>query len=190
MLILVQIISLLLSAYSLCVVAWLILTTLLSFNVVNRTQRLVMLSMYYLNRLCGPPLRQIRRLLPNTGQIDLSPIVLLLLIGFAQDFVVVLALGQNPLFALVALVARILQIIIYCLIAQMVVSMLIAFNIVNRQQPVVSAIYYALEQLMEPLTDPIRRIIPPAGPIDLAPLALILLLGFCKNALTQMLFQL
>lgn len=188
MLSLVALINTLIGLYSLCVIAWLILTTLISFNVVNRTQRVVMVSMYYLNRLCGPPMRHIRKFLPNTGQIDFAPIVLLLLLDFARTLLITLAMGQSPVIAVVFLIARVIELFIYCLIAQMIVSLLIAFNIVNRYQPFVSAVSYSLEQLTEPALAPIRKILPPFGVLDLAPLALILALGFLKNMLFNMAF--
>ena len=190
MLILAQIISTALSLYGLCVIAWLILTTLVSFKIINRTQPIVMRATYYLNRLCGPPLRHIRRIMPKTGQLDLSPIVLLLLLTFAQDFILLLGAGQNPLFAVINLIAGIIQLFIYALIAQIVLSLLITFNIINRHQPFVSAIYYALEQLVEPALAPIRRVLPTFGNIDLSPMVLIFALGFLKKMMFQLMFHL
>jgi YggT family protein len=190
MLAIAQVISLFIGLYSLCVIAWLILTTLVSFNVVNRTQRFVMLAIYYLNRLCGPPLRHIRRHLPDTGKIDLSPIVLLLLLNFAQDLVLTIAAGQSLFLPVLALVLEVLQLVIYTLVAQMIVSLLISFNIVNRYQPIVAAISYTLDSLCEPMLAPLRRIIPPLGMIDFTPLILMFAIGFIKNAILQMAFHL
>ena len=189
MLVAAQIIAALLGIYGLCVIAWLILTTLISFNVVNRSQRFVMLAQYYLNRLCGPPLRHIRRHLPNTGQLDLSPIALLMLLTFAQDLVLALGAGLNPLFPIITFVLSIIQLIIYALIAQMILSFLIGFNIINRYQRFVSALSYALDQLLNPLLTPIRSFLPPLGNLDFSGLILIILLGLLKNALLQFLFH-
>lgn len=189
MLALAQIIALLLSLYGLCVIAWLILTTLVSFNVVNRTQRFVMLATYYLNRLVGPPLRRIRRHMPNTGQLDLSPVALLMLLTFAQDMVLTLGMGGNPILPIIAFALGIIQIIIYMLIAQMVISLLISFNIINRYQRFVSAVSYALDALLNPLLAPIQSVIPPVGNFDLSGMVLILLLGFLKNAIYHALFH-
>lgn len=181
---------LLLGVYSLCVLAWLILTTLLAFNMMNRQNRAVMLATYYLNRLVGPPLRYLRRYLPDTGAIDIAPIALLLLLGFGQELVAVIASGHNPLLAVIHFVAEIIQFVIYMLIAQMVVSLLIAFGIVNRHQRVVAAIEYALERLCEPMLAPARRMLPPIGAFDIAPLVFIIALGFIQNALLRLMFQL
>lgn len=186
---LAQFLAMILGLYGLCVIAWLILTTLVSFNVVNRAQPFVMRANYYLNRLCGPPLRHIRKRMPSTGQLDLSPIVLLLLLTFAQDLILTLGAGQNPVLPLANLISSIITIIVYALITQFVLSLLIAFNIVNRYQPIVSAVYYALEQLIDPLLNPIRRFIPPLGTLDLSPIILIFILNFLKKFLFQILFS-
>lgn len=179
-----------LELYGFAIIAWLILTTLAAFNIVNRQQRAVMLATYYLNRVCGPAIRRVRRHMPDTGQLDLSPIVLLLLINFAQDTVVLLAMGKNPMIALVALGMALLQFIIYLLIAQMVLSLLITFGIVNRFQPVVSALGFALERLCGPLLAPVQRVLPPIGGIDLAPLLFIALLGVVQDALMRLMLSL
>jgi YggT family protein len=62
-----------------------ILSWLVSFNVVNTRNRFVFLVGDFLNRVTEPVLRPIRRLLPNLGGIDLSPLVVVLLLVFAQQ---------------------------------------------------------------------------------------------------------
>lgn len=185
---LAQSINLVIDLYILLVIAWIILTTMLSFNMLNRQQRYVMLATYYLNRLCGPPVRKLRAIMPATGQIDLTPLLFIILLGFAQNLVLTLALGKNPAIAFIMLAVTLLQLIIYILIAQMVVSLLIAFNIINRFQPFVAAIQYALESVCAPLLAPARRMLPPAGMIDFAPLVFIIALGFLKGSLLDLMF--
>lgn len=185
-----QLLSLLIGLYGVCVIAWIILTTLLAFNMVNRSQRAVMLSMYALNRLCGPALRRLRRWMPGTGRLDLAPVALLLLLDFAQNLVMTLALGQNPLFAVIGFIATLIQLFIYCLIAQIVLSLLLSFGIVNRYQPFVAALAEALDRLCEPALAPIRRLIPPLPVFDISPLLLLLALGLVRNALLNTLYGL
>lgn len=62
-----------------------ILSWLVAFNVVNTSNRIVYAVGDVLYRLTEPALRPIRRFMPNLGGIDLSPVVLLLLIGFARN---------------------------------------------------------------------------------------------------------
>ncbi|MEO3432534.1 YggT family protein [Inquilinus sp. CAU 1745] len=62
-----------------------ILSWLVAFNVVNTSNRIVYTIGDVLYRLTEPALRPIRRFMPNLGGIDLSPVVLLLLIGFVRN---------------------------------------------------------------------------------------------------------
>jgi YggT family protein len=61
-----------------------VLSWLIAFNVINTQNRFVYLVGDFLYRITEPAMRPIRRILPNLGGIDLSPIVLLLLLYFAQ----------------------------------------------------------------------------------------------------------
>ena len=61
-----------------------VLSWLIAFNVVNTNNRFVYLVGDFLYRVTEPAMRPIRRILPNLGGIDLSPMVLLLLLIFAQ----------------------------------------------------------------------------------------------------------
>ncbi len=62
-----------------------IMSWLISFNVVNTTNRFVYMVADALYRITEPVLRPIRRFLPNLGGLDISPIVLLLTIWFVRD---------------------------------------------------------------------------------------------------------
>lgn len=75
----------LIELYTYCVIAWVVLVMLISWRVVNREQQAVMMAMYALNRLCGPALRRVRKFTPKLGVIDISPIILILLLGFLRS---------------------------------------------------------------------------------------------------------
>lgn len=68
--------------YMICVVAWAVLSTLISFKIVNAYQPVVQKLMYTLDRLCEPALKRIRKFLPDLGGVDISPIILILLLNF------------------------------------------------------------------------------------------------------------
>jgi YggT family protein len=53
-------------------------------------------------------------------------------------------------------------------------SWLISFQILNVRQQFVGQIWYGLNRLMEPIYGPIRRILPPMGGLDLAPLVVLI----------------
>jgi YggT family protein len=65
-----------------------VLSWLIAFNVVNTSNRFVYMVGDFLYRITEPAMRPIRRILPNLGGIDLSPMVLLLLLIFAQKLLV------------------------------------------------------------------------------------------------------
>jgi len=64
-----------------------ILSWLVGFNIINVHNRLVYIIVDSLQRLTEPLLLPIRRLLPNLGGIDLSPIILILLLIFFRNLV-------------------------------------------------------------------------------------------------------
>ncbi len=57
-----------------------ILSWLVAFDVVNTRNRVIYTIGDFLYRVTEPPLRPIRRLLPNLGGIDISPVVLILVL--------------------------------------------------------------------------------------------------------------
>ncbi len=70
--------------YIYAVIAAAVLSTLVSFGVVDSRNRLVWTVGDFLYRITEPLLRPIRNLLPNMGGLDLSPWVLVLLLGVTQ----------------------------------------------------------------------------------------------------------
>ena len=66
--------------YSYVVIAYVVLSWLVSFNVLNSQNRLVFIILDFTYRLTEPLLRKIRNFLPNLGALDISPVILLFLI--------------------------------------------------------------------------------------------------------------
>ena len=73
-----------LKLYSYVVVANVVLSWLIAFNVLNASNRFVYSMLELTYRLTDPILVRIRRFLPNLGSLDISPIILLLLIWFIE----------------------------------------------------------------------------------------------------------
>ena len=65
-----------------------VMSWLIAFNVINTNNRFVYMVGDFLYRVTEPAMRPIRRILPNLGGIDLSPLVLLLLLFFVQRLLV------------------------------------------------------------------------------------------------------
>ena len=70
--------------YSYIVIANVIVSWLIAFNILNTQNRFVYSILELSYRLTDPILNKIRRFLPNLGTLDISPIVLLLLIWFLE----------------------------------------------------------------------------------------------------------
>mgnify|MGYP006134765255 CR=1 FL=1 len=68
-------------------VASAILSWLMAFNVVNVRNKVVYTVVSLLYRVTEPVLRPIRRIVPNLGGIDISPIILILLLYFIRDLI-------------------------------------------------------------------------------------------------------
>ncbi|MBK1663062.1 hypothetical protein CKO38_03650 [Rhodospirillum rubrum] len=88
---LVQVISVAINIFIWFLIASAVLSWLVAFNVVNTSNRFVYTVGDFLYRLTEPVLRPIRRILPDMGGIDLSPIVLILLLYFIQSVIAGLA---------------------------------------------------------------------------------------------------
>ena len=70
----------------------------------------------------------------------------------------------------------VLDIYFWILIATVVVSWLVAFNIINGHNNFVRQIRYALFRLTEPVLGPIRRFLPDLGGLDMSPLIAIIVM--------------
>ena len=73
-----------LKLYSYVVLANEVISWLVAFNILNTQNRFVYSILEMTYRLTNPALNKIRRLLPNLGSLDISPVVLLLLIWFIE----------------------------------------------------------------------------------------------------------
>ncbi len=87
--------------------------------------------------------------------------------------------------ALLNLISTVITIYIWLLIAQAVLSWLLAFGIVNRHNRAVAVIGDFLWRVTDPLLRPIRNVIPDLGGIDISPVILILLLYFLRNLMFE-----
>jgi YggT family protein len=82
---------------------------------------------------------------------------------------------------LLEFIAQIISIYTWVVIISVVLSWLIAFNVINRHNQVVYMIADSLQRLTEPVLRRIRNILPDFGALDLSPIVLILGLAFLRN---------
>ena len=69
-----------LNLYKYSVIVYVIISMLISFNVININNQFISIIMNFLFKLVEPSLRIIRRIIPNFGSIDVTPVILIILI--------------------------------------------------------------------------------------------------------------
>ena len=84
---------------------------------------------------------------------------------------------MHPIFALIYVILDIYK---WVLIASVVLSWLVALNVVNTYNRVVNIIGDVLWRLTEPVLRPIRQFVPSIGGLDLSPLVALLLVWFLQ----------
>jgi YggT family protein len=77
---------------------------------------------------------------------------------------------MQSLFQILMLV---LDIIWFFIIAHVIMSWLINFQVLNLRQQFVAQVWYGLNRLLEPIYGRVRRFLPPMSGIDLAPLVVL-----------------
>ncbi|SMP08056.1 YggT family protein [Shimia sagamensis] len=70
----------------------------------------------------------------------------------------------------------ILDIAFFFMLAHIIMSWLINFQVLNLRQPIVSQIWTGLNRLLEPVYEPVRRVMPDTRPLDLAPLVVFVII--------------
>ena len=85
--------------------------------------------------------------------------------------------------ALFGIVELLLRLLMYIIIAQAILSWLVAFNVINTYNDFVRAFLNALDRITEPLYRPIRRLLPDFGGIDFSPLVVLLIIVIIKDYL-------
>jgi YggT family protein len=70
-----------------------VMSWLVAFGVINTNNRFVYTVLDVLWRVTEPVLRPIRRMLPNLGGIDISPVILILLLYFVRNLLIRLTFG-------------------------------------------------------------------------------------------------
>ena len=72
--------------------------------------------------------------------------------------------------SLLQVLQLVLDVAWFIMIAHIIMSWLINFQVLNLQQSLVAQLWYGLNRLLEPIYTPIRKFLPNMGGLDLAPL--------------------
>ena len=88
------------------------------------------------------------------------------------------------LFALFQIADFLLRILGWLIIGQVIISWLVAFNVLNTSSQGLRAFVGALERITDPIYRPIRKVMPDFGGIDFSPLVLLLLIQILRMLLS------
>lgn len=90
--------------------------------------------------------------------------------------------------SLLQIILTILDIVWFIIIVHIIMSWLISFQVLNLYQPLVAQIWDGLNRLLAPLYEPLRRMLPNTGGLDLAPLIVLLGIYVLKTVIANNLY--
>ncbi|MEM1307095.1 MAG: YggT family protein [Pseudomonadota bacterium] len=82
---------------------------------------------------------------------------------------------------LLAFIQYLITLYVYVILASVIFSWLVAFNVINPSNQFVRTLWQTLDAVTEPVLRPIRRMLPSMGGLDLSPLVLLLGLFFIQS---------
>lgn len=77
----------------------------------------------------------------------------------------------------------VLTVVMWFIIIQIVLSWLVAFNVISTHNDIVRQMVESLHRITEPLFRPVRKIMPDLGMIDLAPMVVLLLIMIIQRSI-------
>ena len=90
---------------------------------------------------------------------------------------------MNIALSLFQIAIMLLSVLWWIIIAQAILSWLLAFNVLNFSSPAVRSIATALDRLTAPLYRPIRKLLPDFGGLDFSPLVILLVIMVLQKLL-------
>jgi YggT family protein len=97
--------------------------------------------------------------------------------------------GVFLVLVLLQILDLLLRLVTYVIIAQAILSWLVAFNVINTSNEFVRSVLVALNRMTEPLYRPIRRILPDFGALDLSPMVVLLIVIILRDIVLPALFR-
>ena len=135
-----------------------------------------------------PVLAPMRRTLPTIGHVDLACVVFLIVLQFAELWLVTGLLGQRA--AAIAIfvysIAELVQLAVYVFLFSILIQVILSWVNPGGYNSLVGV----LHRLNEPLLGPARRLVPPIGGLDLSPIAVMVVLQLVSILLVGPLRQL
>lgn len=75
--------------------------------------------------------------------------------------------------SLAQILLLVLDVLWFLVLAHVIMSWLLNFQVLNIRQPLVAQVWYGLERVLDPIYRRIRSVLPSMGGVDLAPLVLL-----------------
>jgi YggT family protein len=93
------------------------------------------------------------------------------------------------LLALIDVVIILLKVVWWIIVIQMILSWLVAFNVINTYNDFVRGLMRGLDRITEPVYRPIRKLLPDFGGLDFSPLVVLLILWILNQVLYDVAFS-
>jgi len=124
--------------------------------------------------ITNPPLRPLRRIIPALRTLDTSSLVLMLILQIISTFLIFLLQGIAPniLGLVVTAIGELLGTTFYVFIFAILIQVIASWIAPGSYNPILGIV----ESLTAPLMRPARRLIPPVGGLDLAPMVAMVVL--------------
>jgi YggT family protein len=93
------------------------------------------------------------------------------------------------LLALIDVVIILLKVVWWIIVVQMILSWLVAFNVINTYNNFVRGLLRGLDRITEPVYRPIRKVLPDFGGLDFSPMVVLLVLWILNQVLYDVAFS-
>ena len=93
------------------------------------------------------------------------------------------------LLGLINVVIILLTVVWWIIVIQMILSWLVAFNVINTYNDFVRGLLRGLDRITEPVYRPIRKVLPDFGGLDFSPLVVLLILWILNQVLYDVAFS-
>lgn len=92
---------------------------------------------------------------------------------------------MQGLFLINDIIEMLVGVLVMLIIVQFVIGLLFAFNVVSPSNQFLMSFYESINNLLDPILRPIRRVLPDTGAIDFSPIVLILGLRILQSVVER-----
>jgi YggT family protein len=96
--------------------------------------------------------------------------------------------GQKTMHFLAQLILFALEVYMWIIIAEVVISWLVLFGVVNLQHPKAQSLVRLINKATEPVMGPVRKVVPPIAGLDLSPLVVIFGIMLLKGLVVSLFY--